>query len=152
MLQQKLTSVWRATIDRFCTDFRGKHFTIAFISKSYPVGRDPSIEDQYIKALAAYGAAKCPTTFGIQTNGLDSSSQSLPQWDLVASYAGKIFTGFQTRAPHNLYRGSDKVNIFRQTIINNGLSRKPNVLEIYETDINDPSLQSIFQEAAQKIR
>ncbi len=148
LLQQKLTTAWKATIDKFCTDFAGKHFTLAFISKSYPIGRDPTIEDQYISSLAAYGATKCPATFGIQTNGLDASSQPLPQWDLVGSYAGKIFTGFQTRAPHNLYRRSDKVAIFRQAIIANGLARHPNFLEIYETDINDPSLQLILQQAA----
>lgn len=157
LLKDKLLQAWYSTIDRFCTDFKGKHFTIAFILKSFPVGRDPNIEQDYIESIARYGAAKCPNAFGIQTNGLDGrpidpqDALPLPQWQLIADYSNTIFTGFQTRAPHNLYTKENKVSVFRQSILANALSRKPDFIEVYETDVNDPDLTAILTEAYQKL-
>ena len=160
VLKNQLLGAWKQAIDRFCTDFPGQRATIALILRSLPIRGAGPLEEAYKRELAAYGASSCPQVFGVQTNGLDgrplgnAAEDDLPQWDLVASYAGKIFTAFQTRAPGNLYQckrsgkkcEGTKEEILRQTI-QNGLSRHANVLEIYESDILDPTLTTIITKA-----
>lgn len=159
-LKNQLLGAWKQTIDRFCTDFPGKRATVALIFRSLPIRGAQTLEEAYKRELAAYGASACPETFGLQTNGLDgrplgnAAEDDLPQWDLVGSYADRIFTAFQTRAPGNLYQCKkvgkkcqrNKEKILQQTL-QNGLSRHANVIELYESDILDPSLASIITKA-----
>ena len=168
-LEDRLFNSWTQTIDNFCKDFEGKSFTLALISKSLPLGGDPILEEAYNQKLAKMGDTRCPKYFGLQTNGLDArplnpkGAEPLSQWEIVKSYSGRILTGFQTRAPSNLYK-CDRRNkesgdecspsnkeILRQTIVVNGLERNPDFLQIYESDILNGSLEPILLEAHQKL-
>jgi hypothetical protein len=157
-IEANLLGAWQKTIDHFCRAFEGKHFTLAIISKSLPLRVDMRAQRDYAAALASYGARACPRVFGLQSNGLDGrpldvDAEPLPQWELVASYAGKILTGFQTRAPRNLFckktephcRGT-KPEIFAQ-MLQNGLSRNVSFLELYEVDVGDASLAPMLLKA-----
>ncbi|MBI4066552.1 beta-galactosidase [Candidatus Gottesmanbacteria bacterium] len=162
-LLEKLAEAWEKTINHFCLSWKGKHFTIALINKSLPVGGDDVLEDDYKARLVTYGATQCPQTFGVQTNGLDGrplypkDRDPLPHWQLIDMYAGRIFTAFQTRAPGNLYPQSFqasstlKQDILRQALIVNGIGRNVDVLEVYEHDIADLVLQPVIEEAHRRL-
>lgn len=164
LLESKLLSAWSQTFEVFCDQFRNKHYTLAVISRSLPLKEDDRSESSYIEKLAQTGYDQCPGTFGLQTNGLDgrpldpAGADPLPQWDLVASFAGKALTGFQTRAPGNLYDcpkataecSSKKIKIFRQ-VLDNARVAHPDFLEVYESDVLDPSLAPLISQARQDI-
>lgn len=164
LLESKLLSAWSQTFEVFCDQFRNKHYTLAVISRSLPLKEDEGGESPYIEKLAQGGFSQCPGTFGLQTNGLDgrpvdpAAASPLPQWQLVASFAGKALTGFQTRAPGNLYDcskaaaecSSKKIRIFRQ-VLENVRASQPDFLEVYESDLLDPSLAPLISQARQDI-
>lgn len=164
-LRSRLTEAWEKTIDRFCRAFHGRHVTLAIIAKSLPIPVGTAEEKQYMEELAAHGAEHDASTFGLQTNGLDgrpleSEPEDVPaQWDMVGKYGGRILTGFQTRAPANLNRGGRRAtdanrrrDIMRQTLLVNGLSRRPDFIEVYERDANDPELREVMSAAAKELR
>jgi hypothetical protein len=157
-LERRLGEAWHRAIDRFCTDFKGKQVTLAIINESLPLSVGARSEARYIEDLAAYGASHYAATFGLQTNGLDSATGKTPEmWTLIQSYAGKIFVGFQTRAPSNLYRGagrtaaSDKVRAYRETLLVNGVSHGADFIEVYEDDADDPALADLLGEVRAKL-
>jgi len=155
LLERLLAGAWRAATDRFCADFPERHATLAVIRQSLPVAAGPTVQNRYRSRLARYGATSCPATFGLQNNGLDGHTGDTPQWALVGEYAGRILTGFQTRASANLFGrlcpGPDLVQcrqeIFRQALLVNGLSHHPDFLEVMEAEANDPDLAAILVEA-----
>ena len=163
-LFQNLASAWSQTIDHYCTTFTKNHFTLALILRSLPIQDNAELQNKFMDTLASYGTTKCPATFGIQTNGLDAKlteegDPSPHQWELIQNYSGQVLTGFQTRDPNNLYQcpkrearcEKKKQDIFNQAIITNGLSRKPNFIEVYESDISDPLLATILDTAHQNL-
>jgi hypothetical protein len=109
--------------------------------------------------LAKYGYDNFPAAFGLQSNGLDGrpydppKTEPQPQWRLLRRYSGRILTGFQTRAPNNLFDGdlTTKQKVFAQTL-QNGIAYGAQFLEIYEGSLRDESLRSIIVETRSKLR
>lgn len=161
-IEQRLLGAWEKTFKRYCTAFRGKHFTLAIISEALP-GHDKDERKAYQARLAELGAKTCPQGFGLQNNGLDGRPvqldlKPLPAWDLIEQYRGKILTGFQSRTRQNLYHckrsgracDGEKLDVFRQTL-KNALDRGASFIEIYERDLADPELAPLLGEAHQKL-
>lgn len=157
-LENRILGAYRKTFTHFCQSFAGKPFTIAIISESLP-GQDKEVREHYSEALAQMGAEVCPSAFGLQNNGLDgrpvqADLKPMPAWELISSYGGKIFTGFQSRTRANLYHckrsGRDckgeKTDIFGQ-MLKNGISRHACFLELYEKDLSDPELEPLVTSA-----
>ena len=160
VLKEKLLRAWYKTIDKYCESFSDKHFTISIILRSLPLTSGPELERTYKEQLINYGVSKCPTTFGIQTNGLNGvpiypkNKESLAHWNYIKDYAGKIFVGFQTQAPGNLFpkNGSaDKESIYKQTVLVNGLGQNADILELYQTNVLDPDLSSVVNTAHENL-
>ncbi|MBI4065532.1 beta-galactosidase [Candidatus Gottesmanbacteria bacterium] len=163
-LRSLLSQAYEQTMKQYCTLFAPKYFTMAFLDRTFPVPV-PNLngfQDQYVKDLIAKGRAVCPSSFGIQTNGLDgrpiypAGKQPLDHWQYISDLSAQgVFTAFQTRAPGNLYacKSADaacisrRQTILRQALMTNALARHVSVIEVYESDILDPSLTSIITEA-----
>lgn len=163
-LRSLLFGAYEQTMKEYCTIFQPKYFTMAFLDRTFPVPVPnlDGFQDQYVKDLIAKGRAVCPSSFGIQTNGLDgrpiypAGKQPLDHWQYISELSTQgAFTAFQTRAPGNLYdcKTTDascinrRQTILRQALMTNALSRHVSVIEVYESDILDPSLTSIITQA-----
>lgn len=167
VLKAKLLAAYKLTIEHFDKAFapHGKYFTLALPQQSLPIKLKPdnaALQLSYQAELAAYGASNHPKYFGLQNNGLSGRALGDPfqQWPPVREYAGKILTGFQTRAPHNLYDtdGNDviedkedapaaHIKVMRNTLLN-GIRYGGRFIEIYEKDTNDPNLKGVIAAAA----
>ncbi len=166
-LKTKMLVAYQKTIAHFDKAFApyGVYFTLAFPQQALPISAGPSngkIQESYQDSLASYGAHKHKPYFGLQNNGLSGLLLGEPfkQWLPVRHYAGKILTGFQTRAPGNLYDLDDDNNtdaapkgspqreqIMRETLLN-GIRYGGRFIEIYENDTLDPSLKGVIAAAA----
>ena len=160
VLKDRLLNAWYKTIDKYCQSFSGKHFTISIILRSLPLTSDLQLDKTYKDQLVSYGASKCQDTFGVQTNGLNGvpiypvSKGQLAYWDLIRDYADKIFVGFQTEAPRNLFPkddGANKKAIYSQALLINGLGRYADILELYQTNIQDAELSPIVNTAHESL-
>jgi hypothetical protein len=157
-IEDRVRGAWGKTFAHYCKAFAGKHFTVALISDALP-GHEKEEQRRYQESLAKLGAETCPQGFGLQNNGLDGRPvqldlKPLPAWDLIESYKGKIFTGFQSRTRANLYHckrsgrecSGEKTDIFAQ-MLKNGISRGACFLEIYEPDLADEDLEKLLSRA-----
>jgi len=160
VLKEKIINAWYKTIDKYCSAFSGKHFTISIILRSLPLTSDLELDKTYKEELIKYGASKCQDTFGVQTNGLNgvpvypTDKEPPAHWDYIKDYADKIFVGFQTQAPGNLFpknKTANKEAIYRRALLINGLSRKADILELYQTNVLDPELSAVVNIAHQKL-
>ncbi len=164
-LKTKMQDAYKKTIIHFDKAFSpyGVYFTMAFPQQALPISHKPSngeIQKKYQAFLIHFGATKHKSYFGLQNNGLSGLPLSEPfkQWLPVREYAGKILTGFQTRAPKNLYAdipvsSSEKErivlrrDIMRQTLLN-GIRYGGCFIEVYESDTLDPNLKDVIAAAA----
>jgi hypothetical protein len=168
-LKTKMQDAYKKTIIHFDKAFTpyGVYFTMAFPQQALPISRPPSdgaIQEKYQNFLINFGATQHKPYFGLQNNGLSGLPLGEPfkQWLPVREYAGKILTGFQTRAPKNLYDeipvGSSeeeklvlRKKIMRHTLLN-GIRYGGRFIEIYEKDTNDPNLKGVIAAAAKLLR
>lgn len=165
-LRENLLEAWSRTFYTFNTAFNGKvPFTIALTHTPFPVAiQDEEFQQEYKEEIVREAVENFPSSFGLQSNGLDGRpvwTDNDPEpnwnWELIESYSGTILTGFQTNAPSKLYpenpgpNDPSQVEILRQTVNNCVLTFGGKFLEIYESDILDPALGDIVQEAHEKL-
>jgi hypothetical protein len=163
-VQQELEGAYFKCIDHFDAAFgkRGRHYTIALIDRSFPVEGDETRQQTYKDHLVAYGVMNYPRAFGVQTNGLDArplcpNATTYPTWwDYIRDNSSTLLTGFQTRAPANLYNnctGMTKGDVLRQAI-DNAILYQAHFIEIYSSDIqdSDPTLPGAIDYAHRHIK
>jgi hypothetical protein len=163
-LQQQLEQAYFKCIDRFDAAFgkRGRHYTIALIDRSFPVEGDDTRQQTYRDDLVAYGLMNYPHAFGVQTNGLDArplcpNTTTYPTWwAYIRDNSALLLTGFQTRAPANLYNdcnGMTKADVLHHAI-DNATLYQAHFVEIYSSDIQDPDplVANEIQYAHQQIK
>lgn len=138
-IKEQLKTAWKGTIDRYETAFEGKKVIVVAVQTVFG---DPSVA----KGVVDYGYNTYGRKFGLMGLWLsakqyDATNPMLDLKNLINSYSSKTFTGYQmlwfvTGDPTNRMEGS------LRTAIDNGLSDGVSILEIYEIDILDPTLEN----------
>lgn len=150
-MKTKMLGAWEKSYAALCDAFPKQTVTMALILKSLPIG-DRDLEWSYKEDLIAMGM-KRPGQFGFQTNGLNAKGR-LTHWKLLKRLAGKVPTGFQVRAPVNLFSDGRDTPEEKKKVIKTCLAiaeeHKVAWLEIYESLIHDPGLAPLFTDFAKK--
>jgi len=120
LLLDALSITWKRTIDEFDQLFgsRGVHYTLAFVLRSFPLGKGNSDHDATFKEtlLAHSDVVQYPSAFGLQSNGLDDRYKwsdtgdevwpdTKDHWRHLRDFAGLggTLTGMQSRGMKRLY-------------------------------------------------
>lgn len=154
----KYENAWKQTFAEYARIFPHQHFALA-LYPGLPINDqgqvDQSASTATRQAIIDLGASTYPNQFSLQTSGLNGSKQSTGGgYDIVLNDNGKIATGFQmstsaTNKPAKMGDASNSINALKLSVDKgispNSSGETVSYLEIYETDIDNPDMQSVLQ-------
>ncbi len=154
----KYENAWKQTFAKYAKLFPHQHFVLA-LYPGLPINEqgqvDQSASTTTRQAIIDLGANTFPNQFTLQTSGLNASKQSKGAggYAIVLSYNGKILTGFQmstaaTNKPAKMGDAGNPVNALKLSI-DKGITANQSgqtikYLEVYESDIDNPDMQSVL--------
>jgi hypothetical protein len=165
-LKEIMLKAYGATLDTFHAKFVvkfQKHLSLQIFDQSFPVNNKQNeaiqngFQEDLIANAIAKGCFKNHNFFVLMNGGLRGMpvypliAKPPSQWKRIQQLSGKIVTGFQTKAPGNLYDGIEHDSqlsrlILAQTIIN-GITHGASFIEFYERDVLAENHQDLIEEA-----